>query len=58
MRAETNDPTFVRFRIQPGAETRVHYVAGEEPKVVTDQVALPEELRRFTSLADDRRASR
>jgi putative ABC transport system permease protein len=53
VRADTNDPTFVRFRIQPGAETRVHYVAGGEPKVVTDQVALPEALRRFTSSADD-----
>jgi len=53
VRAETSDPTFVRFRIQPGAETRIHYVAGGEPKVVTDQVALPEELRRFTNLADD-----
>ncbi|HEY7969545.1 MAG TPA: FtsX-like permease family protein [Candidatus Limnocylindrales bacterium] len=53
VRADTNDPTFVRFRIQPGAETRIRYVAGVEPTVTTDQVALPEALRRFTPFADD-----
>jgi hypothetical protein len=31
LKAETPDPTFVRFRIQPGAEARIHWVAGRAP---------------------------
>jgi hypothetical protein len=52
VRNPTNDPTFVRFRIQPGAETRIRYVAGGEPVQTTETVALPEEFRRFTVFAD------
>lgn len=37
----TPDPTFVRFRIQPGAETRLHYVAGRAPTAVMTTVDLP-----------------
>ncbi|HEY7132642.1 MAG TPA: FtsX-like permease family protein [Candidatus Limnocylindrales bacterium] len=53
VRNPTNDPTFVRFRIQPGAETRIRYVAGGEPQPTTATTALPEEFRRFTVFADD-----
>jgi putative ABC transport system permease protein len=54
VRTPTNDPTFVRFRIQPGAETRIRYVAGGEPKPTTASVVLPEEFRRFTVFADQK----
>ncbi|HEV7811220.1 MAG TPA: FtsX-like permease family protein [Candidatus Limnocylindrales bacterium] len=41
LRIDTPDPTFVRFRIQPGAETRLHYVAGRPPTPAITTVALP-----------------
>lgn len=47
IRAETNDPSFIRFRIQPGAEERIHYVQGTAPEKTDEQVLMPEELRRF-----------
>ncbi|HTG42162.1 MAG TPA: ABC transporter permease [Methylomirabilota bacterium] len=39
--APTPDPAFARFRIQPGAETRIHYVQGRAPTATTRTVALP-----------------
>lgn len=41
LRIDTPDPTFVRFRIQPGADTRLHYVAGRAPTPAVTTVALP-----------------
>jgi putative ABC transport system permease protein len=41
LRIETPDPTFVRFRIQPGAEARVRYVAGRAPTPTVTTVDLP-----------------
>jgi putative ABC transport system permease protein len=41
LKAKTPDPTFVRFRIQPGAETRVHWVAGRPPSPTTGTTDLP-----------------
>jgi putative ABC transport system permease protein len=41
IQAQTPDPAFTRFRIQPGAETRIHYVQGRAPTATTRTVALP-----------------
>jgi putative ABC transport system permease protein len=41
LKAKTPDPTFVRFRIQPGAETRIHWVAGRPPSPTTGTTDLP-----------------
>jgi putative ABC transport system permease protein len=41
LKAETPDPTFVRFRIQPGAEARIHWVAGRAPSPTTGTTDLP-----------------
>ena len=41
IQAPTPDPAFTRFRIQPGAETRIHYVQGRAPTVTTRTVDLP-----------------
>jgi hypothetical protein len=45
VRAPTNDPTFIRFRIQPGALERLDLVAGRMPTTDAVRVAVPEELR-------------
>ncbi len=45
--ADTPDPSFLRFRIQPGSETRIRYVAGAAPTAATERVQMPEELRQF-----------
>jgi putative ABC transport system permease protein len=47
IQADTPDPSFIRFRIQPGAAERLHYVAGVPPVAKSEQVLMPEELRRF-----------
>ncbi|HEX5823536.1 MAG TPA: hypothetical protein VFY18_03660, partial [Candidatus Limnocylindrales bacterium] len=39
--APTPDPAFVRFRIQPGAESRIHYVSGHAPTAVVRTIDLP-----------------
>jgi putative ABC transport system permease protein len=39
--ASTPDPAFARFRIQPGAETRIHYVQGRPPTGASRTVPLP-----------------
>ena len=41
----TKDPTFVRFRIQPGALERVAFAEGRAPGGGVTMVGLPEELR-------------
>ena len=41
LKAKTPDPTFVRFRIQPGAESRIHWVAGRPPSPTTGTTELP-----------------
>lgn len=43
--AKTPDPSFVRFRIQPGAAERIHYVAGAAPTATAATIPLPEDLR-------------
>ena len=47
VQTDTPDPSFIRFRIQPGADQRIHYVAGVAPTAATERIPLPEELRRF-----------
>ena len=47
IQANTPDPSFIRFRIQPGAEQRIRYVAGTAPTARREQILMPEELRRF-----------
>ena len=42
---KTPDPSFFRFRIQPGAAERIRYVAGVAPTAVSNTIELPEELR-------------
>ncbi len=42
---KTPDPSFVRFRIQPGAAERIHYVAGAAPTAAGQTIQLPEDLR-------------
>src|SRR4051812_15083291 len=39
--AETADPTYVRFRIQPGAEARLHYVEGRAPTATVGSIDVP-----------------
>src|SRR4051812_17348700 len=39
--SKTPDPTYVRFRIQPGAETRLQYVEGRAPTATTESIDLP-----------------
>jgi putative ABC transport system permease protein len=41
---KTADPSFVRFRLQPGAASRVNYLAGSAPTSATRSVDLPSEL--------------
>ncbi|HEY3162925.1 MAG TPA: ABC transporter permease [Candidatus Limnocylindrales bacterium] len=45
--APTPDPTFIRFRIQPGAEERIRYVSGVAPTATHEQIDLPADLRRL-----------
>ena len=45
IQGKTPDPSFIRFRIQPGAAERVHYVAGVAPTAAPQTVLLPEDLR-------------
>jgi putative ABC transport system permease protein len=45
VRAPTNDPTFIRFRIQPGALERLDIVEGRAPTADLVRVDLPDELR-------------
>ncbi len=45
--AKTADPSFVRFRLQPGAASRVRYVTGGPPTAATRLVDLPADLRRL-----------
>ncbi|HEY8989921.1 MAG TPA: hypothetical protein VIM39_12930, partial [Candidatus Limnocylindrales bacterium] len=40
IQAPTPDPAFARFRIQAGAETRIHYVQGRAPTATTRTVDL------------------
>ncbi|MBA2718963.1 MAG: ABC transporter permease [Chloroflexi bacterium] len=44
VRAETQDPTTIRFRIQPGAAERIRFVEGVAPATESRFVDLPEEL--------------
>jgi putative ABC transport system permease protein len=41
LEADTPDPTFVRFRIQPGADTRIHWVSGRAPTATIATIDLP-----------------
>ncbi|HET7704080.1 MAG TPA: ABC transporter permease, partial [Candidatus Limnocylindrales bacterium] len=43
--AKTQEPTFFRFRIQPGAEQRVTYAAGRAPIGGIRRIDLPDDLR-------------
>ena len=52
IQADTPDPSFLRFRIQPGASERIHYVAGGAPAARREQVQMPDELRRFLPPAE------
>ena len=45
VQAKTQDPTFFRFRIQPGALDRMRITAGSAPTATTEVVDLPEKLR-------------
>lgn len=45
IQAKTTDPAFVRFRLQPGAETRLHYTAGRAPTATTHLVDLPADAK-------------
>ena len=47
VQAATPDPSFVRFRIQPGAEDRIRYVTGKPPTAATESVDLPDDLRTY-----------
>jgi putative ABC transport system permease protein len=47
IQAATPDPSFIRFRIQPGAAERIHYVEGTPPAAKREQILMPEDLRRF-----------
>ncbi|HET7472634.1 MAG TPA: FtsX-like permease family protein [Candidatus Limnocylindrales bacterium] len=47
IQAATPDPSYVRFRIQPGSEDRIRYVTGTAPTAATESVDLPEDLRRY-----------
>jgi len=42
---KTPDPSFIRFRVQPGAADRVHYVSGAPPSGVAATIEVPAELR-------------
>jgi putative ABC transport system permease protein len=44
---KTPDPSFIRFRIQPGAAERVHYVSGAAPTATGQTIQLPEDLRQL-----------
>jgi putative ABC transport system permease protein len=44
IQAKTQDPSFIRFRIQPGAADRVRYVAGVAPQATHELVDLPKDL--------------
>jgi putative ABC transport system permease protein len=41
IQASTTDPAFARFRVQPGAESRIHYVQGRAPTGAARTVDLP-----------------
>jgi putative ABC transport system permease protein len=45
VRAPTKDPTFIRFRVQPGAIERVTFTEGRAPTGQVTMVDLPDELR-------------
>jgi hypothetical protein len=47
IQAATPDPSYVRFRIQPGAEDRIRYVTGTAPTAASESVDLPDDLRTF-----------
>ncbi|MEO5940475.1 MAG: ABC transporter permease [Candidatus Limnocylindrales bacterium] len=47
IQTDTPDPSFVRFRIQPGAAARIRYTTGVAPSATAQRVQMPEELRRF-----------
>jgi putative ABC transport system permease protein len=44
IQAPTTDPAFTRFRVQPGTETRIHYVQGRAPTGAIRTVDLPPDL--------------
>ncbi len=52
IQATTPDPSFIRFRIQPGASTRIHYVAGSAPTATTRTVDLPPDLAHLVPPTD------
>src|SRR4051812_27452498 len=43
--AATPDPSFIRFRIQPGADERIRYVSGKAPAAIQEMVDLPQDLQ-------------
>jgi putative ABC transport system permease protein len=45
IQGKTPDPSFIRFRIEPGATDRIHYVAGVPPTATSRTIDLPENLR-------------
>jgi hypothetical protein len=47
VQAKTQDPSFIRFRIQPGAADRMTIVQGAAPVAAHELVELPEELTRY-----------
>ncbi len=52
IQGDTPDPSFIRFRIQPGALERVHFVSGAAPTAATEQVLMPEDLRHLLAQED------
>lgn len=52
VQARTQDPTFLRFRIQPGAEERVTYTAGRAPVAGIRRSELPADLRNLLPQPD------
>jgi putative ABC transport system permease protein len=49
---KTPDPSFIRFRIQPGAAERIHYLAGLAPTAAVQTIQLPEDLRHLLPQED------
>jgi putative ABC transport system permease protein len=52
IQAKTTDPAFTRLRVQPGAETRIHYVEGRPPTATTLSIDLPPGMARANPLIE------
>jgi hypothetical protein len=52
IQGKTPDPSFFRFRIEPGATDRIHYVSGVAPTATSQTIDLPENLRTLLPAED------